>query len=451
MDWVGKSGSPSAPHAEAGARASARREKIASQMAQDAAGEIARLRARADFVEQYSYFLDLLADRPDKRLAAIGKPVAAFLCQVAPLELIEAHGLHPFRLMGGHQAAERLSSPSLPAVMCPMLRSLLGSMMSLDQGPELAGLIMPTMCDWTVKFGSLSELCGLKLPAKLHLMDPPRVKNSPQTSDRWLKETWRLNDFLTAISGRKIGPKELSKAIRVYRQAFMALSDLIDLKRQSKLPQIWFTVITAAFYLDQVQNWTQAARAVWLAVGDQALVGPGSVQTDFKNASAAGVNLGPPDLSGRRNQAKKVFLAGSPIFFPNFKTLLLVEQAGLETVIDDFCSSERLLPGPVAVSDESFYGLMTALSQRYQLGCLCPTFADHYQVVNNITNLFDHPLFQGVIFHVLKGCHLFDLKSLAVEPNVKGLGIKFLRLETDYSREDRDTLLTRLEAFAGTL
>ncbi|MDR2443073.1 MAG: 2-hydroxyacyl-CoA dehydratase family protein [Deltaproteobacteria bacterium] len=412
-------------------RLQARRDKISQLAANEIKTKIESLKARPDYKIEYSYFLDLLSAPLASRLAAINKPAVAFLCQVAPLELIEAHGLHPYRLFGGHHASERLSAPNLPAVMCPMLRSLLGHLMTLDLGGDdsFKALIIPTMCDWTVKFDSLSNLCGLKLP-KVHLMDPSRVKNSPQAPKRWLGETSSLNKFLESLSGRKIGPRELSRAIETYQEAYLGFSQLIDLKRKLRLPQIWFSVIASSFYLDTVQNWTKAVKGLLAA-----LCLKDKIETN----------------DGHNKKSQNVFLAGSPIFFPNFKMLDLLEEAGLMVVIDDLCSSERLLPGPVFITDHSFYGLLTALSQRYHLGCLCPTFADHHHAVNKFTNIFINPIFKGIIFHVLKGCHLFDLKSLAVEPNVKELGIKFLRVETDYAKEDANTLLTRLEAFGSSL
>ena len=147
----------------------------------------------------------------------------------------------------------------------------------------------------------------------------------------------------------------------------------------------------------------------------------------------------------------RVFLAGSPIFFPNFKLPDLLEEAGLYVVGDDLCSSERLFPGGVKYKDNSEFGVMSALAQRYHQGCLCPTFADNDRRVNNILGAVGADAFDGVVFHVLKGCHPYDLESFSLEPVLKERGLKFIRLETDYSAEDNQNLLTRLEAFRHNL
>jgi benzoyl-CoA reductase/2-hydroxyglutaryl-CoA dehydratase subunit BcrC/BadD/HgdB len=95
--------------------------------------------------------------------------------------------------------------------------------------------------------------------------------------------------------------------------------------------------------------------------------------------------------------------------------------------------------------------MIDALAQRYHLGCLCPAFADNDRRINNILSPERRGLFRGVVFHVLKGCHPFDLESLVLEGSIKEAGLRFIRLETDYAREDSQTLLTRLEAFRETL
>jgi benzoyl-CoA reductase/2-hydroxyglutaryl-CoA dehydratase subunit BcrC/BadD/HgdB len=145
----------------------------------------------------------------------------------------------------------------------------------------------------------------------------------------------------------------------------------------------------------------------------------------------------------------RVFFAGSPVFFPNFKIPLLLEEAGLTVTGDDLCSSGRIFPGGVKDEGSSEYEMIAALAGRYHEGCLCPTFADNDRRINSI--LGNAGNFEGVVFHVLKGCHPYDMESFSLEEPVTRRGLKFLRLETDYTTEDSRNLLTRIEAFAQTL
>jgi benzoyl-CoA reductase/2-hydroxyglutaryl-CoA dehydratase subunit BcrC/BadD/HgdB len=94
---------------------------------------------------------------------------------------------------------------------------------------------------------------------------------------------------------------------------------------------------------------------------------------------------------------------------------------------------------------------MSALAQRYHMGCLCPTFIDNDRRINNILGRLGGDDFGGVVFHVLKGCHPYDIESCGLEGSLKEHGLKFIRLETDYASEDSSNLLTRAEAFRNTM
>ena len=57
----------------------------------------------------------------------------------------------------------------------------------------------------------------------------------------------------------------------------------------------------------------------------------------------------------------------------------------------------------------------------------------------------------GVVYHVLKGCVVYDFEVGRVEAMCKELGVAMVRIETDYSPEDVEQLRTRIEAFVEML
>jgi benzoyl-CoA reductase/2-hydroxyglutaryl-CoA dehydratase subunit BcrC/BadD/HgdB len=171
---------------------------------------------------------------------------------------------------------------------------------------------------------------------------------------------------------------------------------------------------------------------------------------DVRNWTAAVMNVVPSRAEAYRSGAR-VFLAGSPVVFPNFKLPLLLEEAELSVVADDLCSSERIIPGAVAFEDVSEFGMLSALAERYHRACLCPTFIDNDRRVNNILGRMAEADFSGVVFHVLKGCHPYDIEGMGLERAVKDRGLRFIRIETDYAPEDERNLSSRLEAYRGTL
>ena len=153
----------------------------------------------------------------------------------------------------------------------------------------------------------------------------------------------------------------------------------------------------------------------------------------------------------KQENSSRIFVAGSPIIFPNLKLLQLIEQAGMSITADDICSSERIMPGGIIYNDTSEYGMLRAIAERYHKACVCPTFADNSRRVNNIISTAKEYNIKGVIFNLLKGCHPYDIEAITIERKLKEHGLKFIKIETDYGKEDSQNILTRLEAFKQTL
>ena len=382
------------------------------------------LRARKDFTSELAYFTDIMENYsdPESVAARVQKPLMALLCIQAPLELLYAFSLHPFKIFSGSYALAQLVASGLPALTCPMLRSALGAMQVSGNQQYLKGWILPTTCDWVVKFPEMLALCGVNQPKNLHWLELPHIKDDERGQKRWLEEIYALKDFLSKLIGIKLKRKNLLNAVNVYQKAHDAFMALIDLRRLGKVPSVWFTIISNAFWLDTPENWT---------------LGLSKTLPAFEQNT--------PIPNGR------VFLTGSPVFFPNYKILKLADEAGLYIAADDLCSGERIFPGSVTFSDTSEFGLLSALAERYHQGCLCPTFAGNDRRINNILRPAQKPYFNGVIFQALKGCHPYDLESFTLEKGLKKAGLKFVKLETDYTAEDSQNLLTRLEAFGQNL
>jgi benzoyl-CoA reductase/2-hydroxyglutaryl-CoA dehydratase subunit BcrC/BadD/HgdB len=408
---------------DAGSRQARLRAKAREKTRAETSAELARLAARPDYKPELAYFLDLFGEDLSVSTVArrVERPVAAVMCFQAPLELFHAFGLHPLKVFNGSPAAGQIAAPHLPALTCPMLRSVLGALELEEQAA--CPLVIPTTCDWVVKFPEMARMARLQALGPVHWLELPRLKDSPRARERWFSEVVALGKTLVQWSGRKLNRQGILRTLETFKAARQALSRLIALRRAGLVPAAWFLLMAGAFFLDRIENWTAAVEKA-LPV--------------FSKAAPASEN-------GR------IFLAGSPIYFPNFKLPHLLEKAGLTVAADDLCSSERLFPTSVAVDDPSETGLLRALAESYHQGCLCPTFGDNERRVNNILGALAGSGIRGVVFHVLKGCHPYDLESLALERPLKAAGLRFLKVETDYSTEDSRNLLTRLEAFHRTL
>ncbi len=398
------------------------RDQVRAEALAEYQAEASLLRQRSDYGPSLEYFLDLLTlpMSPEKMRAAIGKPVVEHLCNHAPYELFHAFGVHPLRVSSGCHSVQRLSASGNPVLMCPMLKSTLG-MQRLNQQPGVAPVaqVVPTSCDWVVKY---PEMAGQD-DREVHYLELPHLRQAEKGQQRWLQEIYGQVSFLEGKTGKKLKRQDLLASVKTFMRAWQAIRDLIELKRRHLVSGISFLAVANSFMLDAVEPWTSNVRQL---VDDAAPRAP------------------KPTKPG-------IFLAGSPIVFPNYKLPHLIEEAGMHVCADDLCTSERVLPGAVCYDDPSMHGLLRALAERYHRGCICPTFADNERRVNNIINTCRQHGIQGVVYHVLKGCHPCDQESFAVEKELKRHGYKFLRVETDYLKEDSQNILTRLEAFGEIL
>ncbi|HML31749.1 2-hydroxyacyl-CoA dehydratase subunit D [Sporomusa sphaeroides] len=383
--------------------------------------EIAALKARADYVAEFDYFLDLLARplQPSQLREKVGRPLIGLFCIQAPWELFHAFGAHPVKLCSGSYTAQRLAAAYLPVLMCPMLKSYIGSTDFAGSAAGYDATIVPTTCDWVVK---MPEIAKEKI-GHLHYLELPHVKQNEKGQKRWLEEIYALKQFLEEKTGAKLKRQDLLHSMNAFMNVWKLFQELIDLKRNNIFPGIWFFCIANTFMLDDLGRW---AKHLALVVKQFHAEVP-------------------------RPNPYRVFLAGSPVVFPNLKLLQLIEQAGMTVCADDLCSSERILPGATVYDDPSEHGLLRALAERYHQGCICPTFADNDRRINNILKTTGDCRIKGIVFHVLKGCHPYDIESFSIEEKVRNSGRKFLKIETDYVKEDSQNLLTRLEAFKQTL
>ena len=148
-----------------------------------------------------------------------------------------------------------------------------------------------------------------------------------------------------------------------------------------------------------------------------------------------------------KDKQPRIMITGSPVIFPNIKIPLLIEETGGILVGDETCMGERSLYDPTVVVDQSFDGLMRSLANRYTRPCTCPTFVDNSQRIYRIKQMIKDHQVQGVVYHVLRGCLVYDFEYQTLEDELGKLGVPVIRVESDYNEEDIEQLRIRIEAF----
>ena len=86
-------------------------------------------------------------------------------------------------------------------------------------------------------------------------------------------------------------------------------------------------------------------------------------------------------------------------------------------------------------------------SFRGDLAMTWATFADNQRRIYRVRQLIRDYRIQDVIYHVLRGCLVYDYEYQALEEEMGKLGIPIIRVETDYNEEDVEQLRIRVEAF----
>ena len=378
------------------------------------------LRERDDFYKGLEYFLEILSLPifPQDIKKKFGRPLVGLYCIQAPLELFDALGFHPIRLCNTSLAIQRFSSGFLPALACPLIKSCIGAFYQEQSLEKLCNIvIVPTTCDWNTK---LPELIPDKRKS-LYIMELPHIKESERGQKRWVEEIYELKRFLQQQAGRRLNRKQVLTSINKYMRAWQMFGQLVEFRRKRLICGTWSIILANAFMLDDVESWTEKVNVV------------------LRNYNKPTGNDNPD-----------VFLAGSPISFPYLKVPELIEEAQMFILADELCTSERIMAS-VVYDEPSEYGLLKTLADRYHLPCSCPTYTDNERRLKNILNTMRTYNIKGVIYHLLKGCHPYDLESFYFEKIIKENGFHFLKVETDYSREDRQNILARLEAFRETL
>lgn len=395
--------------------------KVREEIQEEYNREALFLRERHNFSPSLEYFLGVLSLTafPERSKGVFNRPLAGLYCVQAPLELFDAFGFHPIRLCSGSLASQRLSSAFLPALSCPIIKSRVGAFYMEQSLEKLCDIIVaPTTCDWNTK---LPEMTGDK-GKSVYIMELPHIKESERGQKRWLEEIYDLKRVLERRTGRQFNNKQLQVSIDKYMRAWDVFGQIIELRRKRLISGAWSIVLANAFMIDDVESWTEKARDV------------------LKNYSKPKPSNDPG-----------VFLAGSPVFFPYLKVPELIEEAGMFISADELCTSERIMSGAPVCDDYSEYGLLKALAERSHLSCSCPTYVDNDRRVKNILTTMRECNIKGVVYHLLKGCHPYDIESFNFEKMIKENGFHFIKIETDYSREDRQSILARLEAFRETL
>jgi benzoyl-CoA reductase/2-hydroxyglutaryl-CoA dehydratase subunit BcrC/BadD/HgdB len=353
----------------------------------------------------------------------LGVPTVGTYCVMAPQELIYAAGAQPVKLCSGHYTAFSIGDDVVARDACPLVKAIAGfkHMGTLPLYENCSLMVVPITCDCKKRIaGLLQELCPT------HLLSVPATKEDEDV-EHFVEELYRLARRVSMVTGQPITYASLADAFNRTGYAQHELSRFLKLKRSA--PSLLYgthamAIMNAASYLS-AESWGRSMHDLNSALERRAAANEGVTRKDLP----------------------RIMLTGSPIVFPNLKLPLLIEEAGGIVVADETCMGERGMSDPVVSVDMSFDGLMRALAIRALRPCPCPTFADNTQRIYRLRQMVRDYRVEGVIYHVLRGCLVYDYEYRLMEEELERLNIPVIRIESDYTDEDAEQIRIRTEAF----
>ena len=411
-----------------------RKERFSRAIARSTRAVLEKLYNIPDKPESIKYFYDILKDTFVENRPAIsaerysGIKKIGIYCMMVPEELIYAAGAIPVRLCGGSFEASCAGDELLPRDTCPVVKASVGfTAFELNSLYDLCDLIIvPATCDAKRKMAE--ELAQYK---EVVLLEVPHVKDSEKAKKEWLEHIYALKKYLEKYTGQKITRARLHSAAIMLDRARYQTRRLYELRKSSR-PLICGRLalpVMNAYGIDMADNWTKAMEKL--------------------NNELEKKKQGSLDIC--ENKIPRIFIAGCPSIFPNWKIPFIIEESGGIVVSEESCTGERFLYDPVAVTEKSLSHLMNSLAAKYIMPCICPSFSPNKDRLFRLQQIVEGFNVTGIIYYVLKGCLLYDFELKRVEDTLRDMDIPVLRVETDYNPEDVEQLRTRIEAFMEML
>ncbi len=354
-----------------------------------------------------------------------GGKVVGTLCVFTPNELILASGAKIVRLCSGHYDMIHPANELLgDAGLCPLVKaSLGGKMVQANPYFELCDLVIgPATCDGKTKLG---EILSDFVPVLM--LNVPRVKTGETTSKLWLEECAHLLRRLEDLTGKKVKRKDLLRVVEDQQEAYGAFGRLLK-TRKSKNLALWgrdFMFVSQLYLWDDPMRWAENCNKLAKEVEELQKKGESVVEDDIP----------------------RVILGGSPIIWPNWKFPNIIEESEGVIVMDELCTSSRLLLDPLVINETTYKALFTTIAERYLYPCTCPCFTPNDERSPRIENMVNDYGAEGVIYHVLRGCHLNNLEASRIDLYLRKRTIPMLKIESEYDEGDIEQVRTRIEAF----
>jgi len=379
-----------------------------------------------DASNEINHLLDGFASLSEQSLAHLeqakdaGVKVVGVYCIFSPLELIRAAGALPVGLCGKRQEPIAAAEAELPSNLCPLIKSSYGYALT-DTCPFFTAsdvVLGETTCDGKKKmYEALDQI------KPVHLMHLPYTPDLPHAQAYWRGELDRLVEFLEELTGRQITSQALRREIALADRVRRLFKELHQANAAHPAPPIsgrdMLPMLESKNFWPDLEDFARRLEELLAAVRQY---------------------TPPPDAPA----PPRVLLTGTPIGKGSDKVLSLIEEAGAVVIAMENCTGLKSLWSQVGSDSPD---PMEALARRYlALPCSCMT-PNHRrrELLREMAGLYG---VRGMVDQSWHACHTYIIESVPLGRHLEQeLSLPVLRLCTDYSQSDLETLRTRVEAF----
>ncbi len=339
-------------------------------------------------------------------------PVIGWCCSYLPVEVLEAAGFLPLRLVPLPPA--EMGDACLGPNFCPYVRAIMGEGLA-DTYPFLSGLVLMNTCDGMRRLrDAWSYFHGVRF---VHLMDLPRITTSSAIG-YFREEIQDLVERISASFGVSISADTLKACFGTSNQTRALLGEVQRLVCQGRLE------LTASELIE--------------------IFRAGGILPREKYHSLLEGVIDASD-NGKNRRGVPILLTGSMLENP--EVLSIIEEYGGWVVVQDLCLSGRRSENPIPLAGDP----LMALARHYLLKPPCARMQQSQRRIDYILSLVRSYEVQGVIYYVLKFCDTFLHEAPRLKEALDRRGIPMLIIESEYRQGRGGGIQTRIQAFLEML
>ena len=344
-----------------------------------------------------------------------GAKVVGYFCIYAPVELVQASGAIPVRLMRGGHAAEEAGERYLRADACSFCSACMGNFELAPVYKQADAVLSVNTCDMMRR---LPEAIERHFGVPVFQLYMPRTSEPlPHRLAGFRRQLEHLAGGLLGLTGSAAGVERLESEITAFNRLRDMLRQASDTRRADS------PLLSGGTMLD-------IEATAWLLGPVKSL----SLIEEVLRMVAAR-----PRQEGRK---PRLMLGGSMLTEDDRWLLDLVEEKA-DIVTDILCTGTRWFAEDVPADGMSldrlarFYFSRPCMHRRPN--------TDLYRYTQTLVRDFR---VQGLVYKTLLYCDPWNFEARRLQ---EALGIPMLHLDTDYSTENREQVRTRVEAFLETL